>query len=408
MQDLADMSRDVTMASRVEHLILASDDDFFRKPITNFTQLPSDVGDYPGSTSELGPSGNAWPSFGGGWDRILLARVFSRLTNLKTVLLRDHYGPDGLTTRSEAPASPYTFQEEWEATVHARYGDHMFAVNIASLADARARPETLQAIFSTTECLHDLAFHIPGDLQPSLEPVLANLKKFEATLALEGGLRGCRCLRRLLSLTTQLEDLVLHFDWSSREDGCLEILTWLGRQPHVSKHGNESRATGPVLLQQLELYRVSWVTSQILRALVKKFSPTLRTLRLEGDNLHDEEGAILHDGEGTIDAVHVVNGWAPLFRYIARNTRLTAWGFRNLWMRTPAKEDGVRVDFEHSQRGKEYDGLDATAKLEALVDSMTLNHPKTADQHGQDEDGSDYGSTDTDMSEFDDLEEWED
>jgi hypothetical protein len=216
--------------------------------IYGITNLPLS---YPSSTLDLQPNGSFGHGFGtDGEDRPLLARIFRNLPSLRTIQLRDWLGPTDATASDSDKL--HLIRAGSRSKDDDIFNDHMFAVTLAALADAKARPRILEVLYSgASYCLHDYAFHIPPDLQPSLAPVLSGLKKLDLTLALasheelEALPNSAACLQKFLSLTTNLEDLRLRFYNGRIPDSADDVLSWLGRDPETMDNNNNPHVAEP-------------------------------------------------------------------------------------------------------------------------------------------------------------------
>lgn len=219
---------------------------------------------YPSLTLDLQPNSSFGHGFGtDGEDRPLLARIFRNLPSLRTIQLRDWLGPTDATASDSDKL--HLIRAGSRSKDDDIFNDHMFAVTLAALADAKARPRIIEVLYSgASYCLHDYAFHIPPDLQPSLAPVLSGLKKLDLTLALasheelEALPNSAACLQKFLSLTTNLGDR--------------------GSCRSATSDPPGSSSADPVhfpVLRRLHLDTFS-IAPRIVHSLVTKFSASLR------------------------------------------------------------------------------------------------------------------------------------
>ncbi|KAJ9160680.1 hypothetical protein NKR19_g3057 [Coniochaeta hoffmannii] len=338
LRTLAEIAAHPTLSKSLQHVTLTTNPQVsWQFPLDDsFGRLPRA---YPGSVLDLKPTDDFGHGFGAaGDDRPILAGIFSGLANLKTVSMRDtslenSWGYDNRPSRDDSQASE---DPDMEQRYPPRFNDHVFAVTLAALADACARPETLDAWTNAYGGLNDFAFHIPGYLKPSLTPVLLSIRKLNLVLAFcynerdtvaSDGWVGCLCLR-FISLAQILLSLRLRFWGSCGGPSSTGFLASLGRRAGTTQlasctniQGGGSTTCLLPMLQRLEMHYIEpGVPPAVLRDIVRKFSPTLRTLKLSRVRLLDERNPV--------DAR--VNIWKPLLKSIARECNLTEWSFYQL------------------------------------------------------------------------------
>lgn len=381
LRKLRDISAEDNLAKSLQHVILAPHRQLvvLQRGLDGWEHVTHLPRDYPPAwctLSNLSESGAFGEGFGSaGEDRLLLSEIFGNLKNLKTVQLRGWAG----------------LESERDIGMVETFYDHMFAVTLAALLDAEARPEKIEVTFNhipssdgRIRSLRDLAFHVPSQLQPQLAVMAPGLK--ELTLSLYLRTRGgpmfdnAACLERFLTMTPNLVTLQLHFVVSGsgpREyrKNCRNFLTWLGRDPNANlpepwyhaelvKEGilEPPPAQFP-RLQHLELEGLE-LFPEVLSDLVAKFSPSLRNLSLSYIGLIDAHNEVSDQ----------VNIWIPLLKSFAESPELREWKIKAVNI---AKITGWARFFTSwpvvSYQGNDH-GLAANKLIEA-ANNMELDWP---------------------------------
>ncbi|OIW30110.1 hypothetical protein CONLIGDRAFT_644130 [Coniochaeta ligniaria NRRL 30616] len=394
LQTLLDISTHPALSEALQHVIIATDRSIFSNTggIEHITHLPKS---FPWWISRhlkhLKPSGDFGDGFGAaGEDRPLLSEIFSNLPNLKTIQLRDFKGPSD-TTRVRVPDFPELSWPASEAYARDEFNDHMFAVVLASLADANARPEHLGVIFSGfTFCLRNLAFYIPSQLEPSIGAAVFGLKHLDLSLNLDSEdhpANNALFVQRFLVMTPNLVYLRLRFPHLQSIFHTHHLLAWLGR--HAQSHLHEQPVQGRVQwmtqrvgltpslnepdpvglphLQQLVLENFIGIPETMMN-LVTKFGPSLRTLKLDNT-------AYLVDLHNKFE--HRVNIWTPLLKHIAEQCDLREWSIGCPRISLPHERRVIStytIDLLAGGSGVvSYKGDDAKAMLKATADDISFS-----------------------------------
>lgn len=389
MQTLIDISLHPALSLALRRVILLlGQDELHEAPGIEHLGKPKPTA-YPLSILNLAPDGNFGNGSGAtGRDRAMLAEVFSRLANLETIYLR--FFSSEPTTRSSKFKKPVRFvhYREHYGDRH-EFNDHVFAVTLAALADAGARPKNLVSGFARfyNRNMYDAALYIPAQLEPKVAAVLSSLTKLR--IGLFWGEDTPRldppCWRKFLSLATNLIFLRIRF-WYSDQDTL--VLSWIGRQPAAQLpeyHSNTQYEPAPTWsppLRRLSIHSARLGTPDTLRSIVTKFRLTLRTLKLHHVTLLDQDNNV--DDR--------VNIWKALLKFIAKESDLTEWRFIGLNINFPGYRPYVAAVWP--RRGphyREYAGHDATAVLDAAAEALTVDWPGSRHSHDDESSGSDNG-----------------
>lgn len=415
LQTLIDISLHPALSRCLEHVIIATDS--FNPESLSFVHhaVPQQNMDYCIGAAEQ------WALTNTGQDRAMLARAFSRLPNLHTVDVRDFNlnrrtrdGPHAVWTSYGATTVRQTTGVQLRMR-SARYGDeyasHIFAVVLAALADAAARPANLELVIRSHGWgVYDASLYVPPWLEPSLAPVLANLTKLHLCVVLSQNSRtssispqsppGALFLQSFLGFTPNLTWLRLNLQ-NSTATVVHEFLSWLslsvpdGASPKSTSLGSPDPVSLPAL-EQLDLGNAR-INLSDLKHLISKFGRTLRGLSLVRIYL---VGSHSHPHER-------VNLWADLIRWLSGVGRgnLRSFNVREPWQTNDfsQSEECFFQNGEDAGRSKErsYSGDDIGDFLGKLAKQVTVDWTPAVDtqsdstnseQDGEDGEDEDDGS----------------
>lgn len=203
----------------------------------------------------------------------------------------------------------------------------MFLTILRALGKASSKPKHLEVILRRC-ALHDHAFHLPGYLQASIRPVLANLRAVfldlgphQPNLKIDSNGRSILCLNYFLlpflSKLTHLEHLRLNFK-SYPSDARNDVISWLSRSTDDTIVPTGNPSTGDALhfppcvdfanLRQLEIGMILIDLESIL-AVVSKYRRTLRAISLHRVTLLEADD---------VGAEHRVNLWSKMFKQLSK------------------------------------------------------------------------------------------
>ncbi|RYP47503.1 hypothetical protein DL768_006475 [Monosporascus sp. mg162] len=363
-----------------------------------------------------------------GRDFELLAEALQNLSGIRTVGVRDYSSPGRSRDGAGALWSSYGATTLYQQTGlrprntsfhdQSLYQCHVFQTVLRALGKSpNVNAERFEVILRN-ETLPDQAFYIPQHLEPTLAPVLANLKALY--LDLDDRLPpsrfargyGVKCwysvaLMKFLSKLPALEHLRLNFQHYASVHAS-EFLQWLSRRPDGPKDrsglalpdqralqvANTPEEPPPVEFTRLNQIDLGFATVKphILVELYKRYQSTLRSISLHKVTLEPA------------DRMQRVNLWAQLFDKISKSgLDLSSISLRSLrqtysyfgpW---PVTFKGTPVNGE-----KNWAGSDLDCALREFRDTVVVNWPDKTDHS----DHSDF-SGHSDVSEESDEEEAE-
>jgi hypothetical protein len=259
--------------------------------------------------------------------------------------------------------------------------EYSIAVVLAAAADAQCQLDSFQIRTSRYSGIIDVAFYIPPSMEGTMTPLLMGLKELKVSLAFLRHHHGNRatlgtpCFCRFLSMARNVE--VLRLSFACADDPCAGFLEWLGLEPDpdqpVTTEDAGDQEHPPCHLPRLRLLELRNANPQfdpeVLRSVVSKFSPTLRSLNLNGVGLLTQPGV----------AASGVSIWKPLLQFIARSCDLTEWHLYQLTelllSRTASGVDGKRygrAGWPTNVWKKHYVGRDASEMLADAADELLL------------------------------------
>lgn len=327
----------------------------------------------------------------------MLAEAFRNLSNLKSVDIRDFEGKrtrDGPNARWRSyGATDIGRQLGRSIQISGTSGDDhptvVLTIILAALADAGARPESLEVLLRTRYWgLRDFAFTLPPWSGNSIASVVAGLRKLhlDVSLAAENtrlpwatnqatsptlGL----CLHRFLSEAHKLDWLRLNFQGEPNESVCNSFIERLGQ-------GSATPNSTPLpSLKQLDLGLGSFSLSKLVD-LSARF-PLLTTVRLLKVDLVDQTAEDRHP-----------NLWAELLKHFAKanNLRSLSVGFAS-----QKKEGGHRLHISFAGENKfEYTGDALGQFLKKLVHKTKFDDLDAEDVESEASDSED-GSEDEEV-----------
>ncbi|RYP79320.1 hypothetical protein DL769_003001 [Monosporascus sp. CRB-8-3] len=345
-----------------------------------------------------------------GRDFELLAEALQNLSGLKTVGVRDYSSlgrsRDGAEARWNSYGAPTLYQE---TGLRPRYNGipeqslypcHVFQTILRALGKSpNVNAERFEVILRN-ETLSDQAFYIPRHLEPTLTPVLANLKALYLDLddrlpptrfARGDSVQCCYsvALMEFLSKLPALEHLRLNFQQYGSAHAS-ELLQWLSTRPN----GPEDRS-GPALPDQqtlqaadipklpppVEFTRLTQidlgfaiVKVHILVELYKRYRSTLRSISLHKVTLEPVTS------EPT-NRIQKVNLWAQLFNKMSKSgLDLSSISLRSV-RQTYSHFGAWPVTFKGATAPdwKNWAGSDLDCALREFRDSVVVNWPEDSD-----------------------------
>jgi len=333
LQALLDISSHPTLSPYLKHVIIATDSFNMRGP---FHDAGEDT-----SVKFRVAAADQWSLINTGHDRVMLAKALGNLANLETVDIRDFNGR--LRTR-DGPRACWTSYGGTTARIDTDqrvtmynpdrldYVGHIFSVILASLADSGAHPSNLEVVIRDLRWgVDDGCFHIPPWLEPSLAPVLSNLRKLHLCVNLSQGLgvnppgktRGF-FLQKFLTFTPNITWLRINFQHSP-DNLVYEFLSWLSLPaPEEATSTGTLETPDPVALLALEQldFGNAKIHSSTLMALLPKFAATLQGLAFVRVTLVDARPPVRAR----------VNMWAKFFRWLAAKGKQN---LRKIYVRQP-------------------------------------------------------------------------
>lgn len=258
-----------------------------------------------------------------GYHRDMLAEAFTNLKNLENVVIRDfnsrRRSRDGPNAEWTSYGSTTFFKETgvrlnqghvsaWNSTYPSQYCSQVFAGVVAALGQAGARPSGIEVMSRNGNHLRDFAFNIPSFTEPTVLPMLQNLKKLHlcvdftwrnSTSSWPGQTHGNSkmipyvLIRKFLSHCPNLENLRINEN-HTHNPGLCQMLQWLATPVHQKASAAQpqsaqsttpnmtSPSPPPVLLPRLEELSLGTmkVESAHLLSVIQKFASSLKRLEL--------------------------------------------------------------------------------------------------------------------------------
>ncbi|KUJ16941.1 uncharacterized protein LY89DRAFT_616603 [Mollisia scopiformis] len=356
----------------------------------------------------------------------MLAEVFSNLTNLETVGMRDFNSRSRTRDHPEIEWRSYgvsTFLlETGIALERTAYSTGHLGMNERDLHISRTFLSLLRALGKSNSqaknfevilrncTLQDHAFNIPKHLERAIEPVLGKLRTLFLDISVgffplyvNEGNKLSKCpaylLRKFLSKVPHLEHLRLNVkDRESDQGG--ELLSWFSK-PNTSVSSNGTFAGSnlepppPVdlrNLQQLDIGMLS-VSPKVLLAIFQKFQATLHTVSLHKVKMLE------HDQEKLAEKVNL---WAEFFGRLSEyKLKLSAINLSLLSQELTDLEylDPQRITFNNTSdpQVKRWAGADLQGGLRDFQNDMVVKWTpprRPIDEDVGSSDGSDSGESD--------------
>ncbi|KAK4185469.1 hypothetical protein QBC35DRAFT_389488 [Podospora australis] len=252
--------------------------------------------------------------------RDMLVEAFGNLVNLETIDIRDFdsrsRNRDGLYTpwRSYGVLTlergiPGISINPHPTSGYDSYASDVFGATNAALALSGARPANIEVILRNAQWgLGNSALLIPSRLRPSLEPMLASLKKLHLDIDYQGEVF---MIQQFLTLSNNISWLRINAKSFSNSDHAFgrsrSLFGWLGlptTQPPPNSY--DMKAVDFPHLEQLDVGSCV-IDLDTLFSCVAKFAPTLRVLNFRKVNLMDKK-----------DNPDKINPWKTLLRKMQR------------------------------------------------------------------------------------------
>ncbi|KAH7321964.1 hypothetical protein BKA65DRAFT_513347 [Rhexocercosporidium sp. MPI-PUGE-AT-0058] len=367
----------------------------------------------------------------------MLAEAFSALPYLETVGLRDFnsssrhrdhpyfywnsYGAPTYFKDTGSPMlSPRNRHKYGTATAlgHLMFVYRAFQDILRGAGKASIHLKDFEVILRTC-ALSDRAFNIPKYLEPTIGPVLANLRTLFLDLSSEdpyilvetqNGVTECPSysLMKFLSHTVNLEHLRLNFESYHNTES---ILSWLSRSPPTTS--NPTAAASPLAepqpvglnsLKQLDIGMIT-VEPKVILAIIRKHRANLRVISLH-------KVTFIHTAD--VSADERVNLWAKLFEDLSKlGLKLDAINMSLLSQQQPGRLHKRYVSFKETREGhtKRWAGNDTQSGLrdfqaQVTIDNLDQDTPQPSDESSQEH--SDDSMDDQDHEDDEDEEDDED
>jgi hypothetical protein len=346
---------------------------------------------------------NQFTLLSSGQDREMLTQAFRNLPNLQTIGIRDFNSGGRVRDNCEWTSYGATtiFQETGIHLIgnvrqpvsdqQASFSSRVFCTILHALGQSGAKPQAFEVLLKRYRSgLHDYAFNIPKFFEPSVKPVLCNLKTLLLTLDLsdepmllaidddyspDGECHGY-LLRRFLCHCPNLTHLRLNFQ-NGPPPRPERFLQWLGR-PVTQADSIDSFSASPLprspeLVALSQLRRLDFgmlsVSPHTLLDVIHKFKPTLRALSFWKVTLRPD------DGPQSLD--RRANMWAEFFAQLS-NLDYVSVGY--LSQEIEFRHRTVRFKLPASQSGgfsitKEYSRHDMTHFPNNLVSDTVVLWP---------------------------------
>lgn len=365
-----------------------------------------------------------------GQDREMLAQAFRNLPNLQKVGLRDSNSRGRVRDDCEWTSYGATtvFQETGlrligDNRLHAsdeqkRFATRAFSTILYALGQSGAKPHTFEVLLRQQHSgLSDYAFNIPKFFEPSVTPVLSNLKSLLLALDISSGpsmfnrsddkspdvthylYYDYYFLKRFLYRTPNLTHLRLNCQ-NAQPPSAEELLLWL-RLPvrqvdsiDSSSGPPLSQSPDPVALSQLRRLDIGMLSVSLhtLLEAIHKFQPTLRALSLWKVTISPFNQRYHPDPRA--------NAWAEFFGQLSDLDYISV-GFLSQRLRDKTQHVGFKLPADQPGKmnlTKEYSGYDMRHFPDNLVSDTVVDWPKyygdseddsMSDAFGDGEDGTD-------------------
>lgn len=401
LQALVDISNHPRLSQCLSHVIIGLDNYGNGHQAFDFGQVPCTRQFCAGRADQF-------TFLNTGQDREMLAQAFRNLPNLQTVGLRDFNSRGRVRDDCEWTSYGATtiFQETGlrligDNRLHAsdeqrRFATRAFSTILYALGQSGAKPHTFEVLLRQQRSgLSDYAFNIPKFFEPSVTPVLSNLKSLLLALDISSGPKMFTIsddespdvthyryytyyfLKRFLYRTPNLTHLRLNCQ--NAQPPCAEgLLIWLNLP--VRQVDSIDSFSGPPLflspdpvalsqLRRLDLGMLS-VSLHTLLDTIHKFKPTLRALSLWKVTLSPFNQRYHSDPR--------VNTWAEFFGQLSDLDYISV-GY--LSQRLRDKTQHVKFKLPAGQSGemsitKEYSGYDMRHFPDNLVSDTVVDWPK--------------------------------
>jgi len=234
--------------------------------------------------------------------------------------------------------------------------------------------------------LHDHAFNLPEYIEPSVRPVLANLRTLfldlngmfpDIEVHVDNTPTKCQSyfLKRFLSNVTELEHLRLNFSrYENRPPSGNNVLSWLSEKVsnNTSNITSSALVPGPPLpvqftrLQRLDL-GMTRIDPRVLVDIIRKFQATLRIISFHKLSLIDTSSFKAKDGD---------NLWSKLYAQLSKlDLNLSAINMSFLSLFNPANEHLRGITFKGSRNPptKKWAGTDVQSGLRDFADHVIVD-----------------------------------
>ncbi|CZT05242.1 hypothetical protein WAI453_005512 [Rhynchosporium graminicola] len=364
---------------------------------------------------------------GTGQDVEMLAQAFSSLPQLETVGLRDFNSRSRYRDAPKIVWNSYGYTTYYEQTgirTQIPYGHRN--LNDLGASDQgsfihRVFQNILRAVGKSTlslknievilrsSFLGDRAFNCPKFLEPTIRPVLSNLRTLFLDLddnpvlmhvEAKGVVKPCPSyfLMKFLSNVVMLEHLRLNIRPSQDES----ILSWLSRSPpdasNAAAIGGQYKEPLPVTLKYLRRIDLGMaaVDPALILAIIRKHQASLREISLHRISL-------LHKAD--VPADERINLWAKLFENMSKlDLKLDAINMSLNSQQQPGGQHWRRVKFKDMSSGKDHTkrwaGNDTQSGLRDFRELVTipdLDH----DTDVESDEGFDVDDVDDSMDDLD-------
>ncbi|RYP68235.1 hypothetical protein DL770_008471 [Monosporascus sp. CRB-9-2] len=402
LQALVDISRS-RLAPSLKYLIISVE-----RPTTNMLTESDERARNTGQYDEFNRFKEEFMSHqflkSTGRDFELLAEALQNLSGVRTVGVRDYSAHgrfrDGALARWSSYGAPTFYKQTGlrprSTSFHYQslYQCHVFQTILRALGKSpKVNAERFEVILRN-ETLPDQAFYIPQHLEPTLTPVLANLKALYLDLddrlpptrfAIGDGVQCCYsvALMEFLSKLPALEHLRLNFQHYDSVHAS-ELLQWLSKRPNGPKDWSGlalpiqralQAATTPRPPPPAEFTRLSQidlgftiVKLHVLVELYKRYQSTLRSISLHKVTLEPA------------NRMQKVNLWAQLFDKISKSgLDLSSISLRSL-KQTYSHFGSWPVTFKGTTPDwKNWAGSDLECALREFRDAVVVNWPEDSD-----------------------------